>query len=66
MWTLDTFYHSKEWQNFRRVVLDERTKADGFVYDEITVKPIVKAYDAILHHTVFLTEENVNDRRIIW
>ena len=64
MWTLDTFYHSKEWQNLRRVVLNERTKEDGFVYDEITGKPIVKAYDAILHHTVFLTEENVNDREI--
>ena len=64
MWTLDTFYNSKEWQAFRQVVINDRIKDDGFLYDEITGKPIVKAYDAILHHTVFLTEENVNDRAI--
>jgi predicted kinase len=34
---------------------------DGFVYDEITGKPIVNAYDIILHHIIELTEENVND-----
>jgi dephospho-CoA kinase len=34
---------------------------DGFVYDEVTNKPITKAYDIILHHIIELTEENVND-----
>ena len=64
MWTLADFYRSKEWETFRQVVINERTHEDGFVYDEITGKPIVRRYDIILHHTTFLTEENVNDRAI--
>lgn len=65
MWTLSTFYHSKEWADFRQVVINERTRNDGFVYDEITGKPILRPYDVILHHCkIFLTEENVNDRMI--
>lgn len=64
MFTLDSFYRSKEWQKFRNVVINERMQPDGFVYDEITGKPIVNAYDIILHHTIFLTEENVNDVNI--
>lgn len=62
--TLSDFYRSKEWANFRQVIIAERTKADGFVYDEITGKPIVKAYDIILHHRIPLTLENVNDCNI--
>jgi hypothetical protein len=65
MWTLSEFYRSKEWEAFRKVIIDERTDADGFVRDEVTGKPIVKQYDIILHHCkTFLTEENVNDRNI--
>lgn len=62
--TLDNFYQSKEWENFRRIVIAERTKEDGFVYDEVTGKPILKRYDMILHHKEFLTEDNVNDVNI--
>lgn len=66
--TLSAFYTSKEWADFRtaliaaRMVFDE----DGFgcVYDEITGKPIIKAYDIILHHKIPLTLENVNDANI--
>ena len=61
MWTLSSFYTSREWADFRKVVIAERIKDDGFVYDEITGQPIVKAYDIILHHVIHLTEENVND-----
>ena len=61
MWTLSSFYTSREWESFRRVVIAERMRDDGFVYDEITGQPIVKAYDIILHHVIHLTEENVND-----
>jgi hypothetical protein len=64
MWTLDDFYQSKEWRAFRDVVIAERLHDDGLIYDEVTGKPIVKAYDIILHHKVELTEENVNDRNI--
>lgn len=62
--TLSDFYRSKEWADFRQVIIAERTAADGFVYDEVTGKPIVKAYDIILHHKQELTLENVNDVNI--
>lgn len=64
MFTLFSFYRSKEWAEFRRVVIAERTREDGFVYDEVTGKPILKPYDLILHHKIELTEENVNDYNI--
>ena len=64
MVTLDNFYQSKEWIRFRNVVISERTKEDGFIYDEITGEPILNKYDIILHHTVFLTDENVADSSI--
>lgn len=62
--TLSEFYRSKEWAEFRAYLIAKRTAADGFVYDEITGKPIVKAYDIILHHKIPLTLENVNDCNI--
>lgn len=62
--TLTAFYTSKEWADFRQYLIAARTAADGFVYDEITGKPIVKAYDIILHHKIELTLENVNDANI--
>lgn len=62
--TLSEFYTSKEWQDFRQVIIAERTAEDGFVYDEITGKRIIKAYDIILHHKIELTLENVNDANI--
>ena len=58
---LQEFYRSKEWEEFRKIVIAERVKDDGFVYDEVTERPIVKAYDIILHHKIELTEENVHD-----
>ena len=59
--TLSAFYTSDEWKEFRNVIISQRTRADGFVYDEVTGKRIVKAYDIILHHKIELTLENVND-----
>lgn len=56
-----SFYTSDEWRRFRQTVINERMHDDGFVYDEVTGKPIVKQYDIILHHKIELTEENVND-----
>lgn len=64
MASLADFYRSKEWAEFRAYLIAERTAADGFVYDEITGKPIIKAYDIILHHKIELTLENVNDANI--
>lgn len=62
--TLSDFYRSNEWQEFRKVIIAERIQADGFVYCEHCGKPIVKAYDIILHHRIELTLENVNDANI--
>lgn len=61
---LSDFYRSKEWKEFRQYLIEERTREDGFVYDEVTGKPIVKAYDIILHHKTELTLDNVNDASV--
>ena len=58
------FYRSDEWRNFREIVISQRISDDGFIYDEYTGKPILKAYDLILHHKEELTEENVHDYNI--
>ena len=62
--SLRDFYRSKEWQEFREVVIGQRIEEDGTVHDEVTGKPIVKKYDIVLHHKEELTEQNVNDRNI--
>lgn len=64
MLTLSSFYKSDRWEKFRNIIIQERTSDDGFIYDEITGKPIVNKYDIILHHTIILTEQNVNDPTI--
>ena len=62
--TLSAFYKSKDWYDFRQTLIAQRTAADGFVYDEVTGKPIIKAYDIIAHHKIPLTLDNVNDCNI--
>jgi hypothetical protein len=62
--TLSDFYRSKEWADFRLCLIEERRAADGFIYDEVTGKPIIKAYDIIAHHKIELTLDNVNDANI--
>lgn len=62
--TLEAFYTGREWREFREVIIAQRMKADGLVYDEITGKPIVLPYDIILHHVIPLTLDNVNDASI--
>ena len=65
MWnTLQDFYRSKEWEDFRQVVIAKRLEKDGEVIDEYTGKPILKKYDIILHHKQPLTLDNVNDYNI--
>lgn len=64
MYTLETFYKSKEWEAFRQVIIAERTRPDGYIYDEETGRPILRPYDLILHHKKFLTEDNVNDATV--
>lgn len=62
--TLRQFYNSEEWRAFRKQLIHERTSSDGILYDEHSGKPLMKAYDIILHHKRPLTSENVNDYSI--
>lgn len=61
MFTLKSFYRSNEWETFRKVIIAERVARDGYIKDDITGEPILKAYDCILHHKQELNEDNVND-----
>ena len=61
MYTLDNFYQSKQWIKFYSMLRLERTDKDGNLICWHCGKPIVSKYDAIAHHTLFLTDANVND-----
>lgn len=58
---LHSFYTSKEWRQFRQMVIADRIAADGVLYDEHSGKPLLHDYDIILHHRIPLTLQNVND-----
>ena len=65
MWTnLHSFYTSAEWHALLTTLKMDRLNVDGNLICEYCGKPIVRAYDAIGHHKIELTEENVNDRSI--
>ncbi len=64
MFTLDTFYKSKDWEKLLKSIKLERTNEDGEIICAHCGKPITRAYDCIGHHTIFLTESNVNDVEI--
>lgn len=60
--SLSQFYNSKEWREFRRMLIAERTnKADGVLYCQHSGKPLIQSYDIVLHHIKPLTMQNVND-----
>lgn len=62
--TRNAFYKSKKWETFRKVIIEERTDADGFVRCAICGKPIINKYDLIVHHIKELDDSNVNDASI--
>ena len=62
--TLEDFYRSDEWTNLLPIIRNERMDSSGNIICAYCGKPIVKKYDCIGHHTIFLTEENVNDVNI--
>ena len=64
MFTLATFYKSREWEAFRRTLIAERTNESGFVICAECGKPITAKYDLIAHHVTELTETNCNDANI--
>ena len=61
MYDLFSFYRGKEWRKLLEGLKLERVNEEGQLICEYCGKPIVRAYDAIGHHKVELTEENVND-----
>lgn len=61
---LSTFYQSKQWINLVRALKFERLNDNGELICWHCKKPITRKYDAIGHHTIFLTEDNVNDYEI--
>ena len=64
MYSLSTFYQSKEWINLLALIKAERVDNQGFIICEHCGKPIVAKYDCIGHHKQELTEMNVNDYSI--
>lgn len=58
--TLGDFYKSDDWRSLRQVIIGERLTDEGMTICEHCGKPILKSYDTILHHTIPLTEDNVN------
>lgn len=61
MYTLTTFYKSKEWVSLLEILKLERVDSNGQLLCEYCGKPITKKYDCIGHHEIELTEANVND-----
>lgn len=65
MFTLDSFYHSKKWEKFREVIINDRLDALKHCnYCSHCHKEIVNRYDLIVHHKIELTDLNVNDYNI--
>lgn len=61
MFTLDTFYRSKEWVGLMQIIKAERLNDNGELICTHCEKPIIKAYDCVGHHVIELTDDNVND-----
>ena len=59
--TQQQFYKSKKWNDFRNVIIAERTDTDGYVHCESCGKAILKKYDLIIHHKKELSDANVED-----
>lgn len=58
------FYRSDQWRKLMQTLRMERVNADGELICEHCGKPITRAYDAIGHHVIELTDENVRDASI--
>lgn len=55
------FYRQATWIKLRKALKHERVNEEGLLICEHCGKPILKDYDAILHHKKELTPQNVND-----
>lgn len=61
---LFSFYRSREWEGLRKRITLSRVDEYGDLRCEHCNKVLLKPYDAICHHVVELTEENVHDAGI--
>lgn len=61
MFTVQSFYKSKEWERFREQVILTRVDKNGQNICARCGRPILRRYDLIVHHIEELTDENVND-----
>lgn len=64
MFTLDSFYKSKQWQGLVEQLKIDRVDEQGQLICEYCGKPISRKYDCIGHHELELTEDNVNDYQV--
>ena len=64
MLNLNNFYKSKQWENLVEQLRIERVNEQGELICKRCGKPITKKYECIGHHTIELTEDNVNDYSI--
>lgn len=64
MFTLSSFYKSKEWLSLLEQLKLERVNDKDELICEYCGKQIVKKYDCIGHHKIELTDLNVNDYNI--
>lgn len=64
MFTLDTFYKTKQWIGLVSRLKIERVNDNGELICEHCGRPITKKYDCIGHHMIELDETNVNDYNI--
>lgn len=64
MFTLDSFYKSKEWEQLRAMLMLERVNEQGQIVCEHCGGVITRKYDCIGHHKIELTDDNVNDYEI--
>lgn len=59
------FYRSARWRMLRQTLMHERSGKDGLICTHCG-KPIFRDYEAILHHVIELTPQNVNDAEIAY
>lgn len=58
---LSDFYRTAEWKKLTHIIKLSRVDDNGFWRCEHCGQPIVKSYDCICHHKIYLTEENYTD-----
>ena len=59
--SLESFYTQTVWRKLRSTVIQEHISRDGALICDYCHSQIVAPYDAVCHHIVPLTEQNVND-----